>query len=129
MRRDRLDNEHLQMLLAFTLAPDSNCIDVGAHKGDVLRDMVRLAPAGRHVAFEPLPDFYEELVREFPGVEVRSSALSTEEGEAAFTYVKSNPGYSGFRERTLSGPPADREAIVCAASGSMTCCPRTTSRG
>ena len=103
MRRDRLDNEHLQMLMAFTLAPDSNCIDVGAHTGDVLRDMVRLAPAGRHVAFEPLPDYYEALVHEFPDVEVRCSALSTEEGEATFTYVKSNPGYSGFRERSYPG--------------------------
>jgi hypothetical protein len=42
-------------------------------------------------------------VREFPAVDVRRSALSAEEGETTFTYVKSNPGYSGFRERTYPG--------------------------
>jgi FkbM family methyltransferase len=108
VKRDRRDNEHLRMLLAFSLSPDSNCIDVGAHQGEILREMVRLAPAGRHIAFEPLPDFHAELVREFPGVDVRCSALSSEEGEATFTYVRSNPRYSGFRERDY---PAGREAI------------------
>jgi FkbM family methyltransferase len=112
LKRDRLDNEHLRMLLAFTLAPDSNCIDVGAHTGDVLRDMVRLAPSGRHIAFEPLPDFHAELVRAFPDVDVRCSALSTEAGETSFTYVKSNPGYSGFRERTYPGKERIEKIVV-----------------
>jgi FkbM family methyltransferase len=112
MARDRLDNEHLRMLMAFTLSPDSNCIDVGAHTGDVLREIIRLAPDGRHVAFEPLPDLYEALTREFPQVEVRRAALSTEAGESTFTYVRSNPGYSGFRERTYPGGETTEKIVV-----------------
>ena len=112
LKRDRLDNEHLLLLMAFSLSPDSNCIDVGAHTGDVLREMARLAPAGRHMAFEPLPDLYEQLVRDFPGVDVRSAALSSEEGETTFTYVKSNPGYSGFRERAYPGRERIEKLVV-----------------
>ena len=98
-RRDRLDNEHLRLLLAFTLAPDSNCIDVGAHRGDVLREIVRLAPAGRHIAYEPVPDSHAALAREFPQVDVRRAALSNEAGETSFVHVRSDPAFSGLRER------------------------------
>jgi FkbM family methyltransferase len=101
--RDRKDDEHLMLLMAFSLPPDGNCIDVGAHNGDILREMVRIAPEGRHIAYEPLPDFADRLEQEFPEVDVRRAALSDEEGTATFTYVKSNPGYSGFKERRYPG--------------------------
>ena len=77
VERDRLDNENMRRLLAFTLAQDSNCIDIGAHEGVILREILRCAPNGRHIAFEPLPRFYDHLVREFPRVDVRCAALST----------------------------------------------------
>ena len=110
-RRDRIDNEHLRLLLAFSLAEDSNCIDVGAHRGDVLREIVRLAPAGRHIAYEPVPESYERLVRDFPAVDVRHAALSREAGESSFVHVRSDPAYSGLRERAY---PRDfeRETIT-----------------
>jgi FkbM family methyltransferase len=100
LRRDRRDTEHLRLLLSFLLTRDANCIDVGAHLGEALEEMLRVAPEGRHIAFEPLPDFHARLVEEFPGVDVRNVALSDHEGEASFTYVRTRPGYSGFRERT-----------------------------
>jgi FkbM family methyltransferase len=112
MARDRLDNEHLRMLMAFTLSPNSNCIDVGAHAGDMLREMIRLAPAGKHIAFEPLPHMYEALGREFPQVDVRSTALSSDAGESTFTYVRSNPGYSGFRQRSYPGAETIENIVV-----------------
>lgn len=106
LRRDRRDTEHLRLLLSFLLARDSNCIDVGAHLGEALREMLRIAPAGRHIAFEPLPELHARLVQEFPEVDVRNTALSDHAGEASFTHVRTRPGYSGFRERTY---PADEE--------------------
>jgi FkbM family methyltransferase len=106
LRRDRRDTEHLRLLLAFLLAPDSNCVDVGSHLGEVLGEMVRVAPAGRHIAFEPLPDFHARLAAEFPTVDVRAVALSDHDGEERFTYVRSRPGYSGFRPRTY---PSEEE--------------------
>lgn len=102
-RRDQRDNDALRLLIAATLAPDACTIDVGANEGRVLEDLVRAAPAGRHIAYEPIPDLADELTRRFPAVDVRRAALSDEAGEAEFTHVKSRPGYSGLRERTYPG--------------------------
>jgi FkbM family methyltransferase len=100
-RRDRLDNERLRQLLAFTLREDSNCIDVGCHRGEVLREMVRLAPRGRHIAYEPVPASHAELVSSFPDVDVRAAAASDADGEAEFVVVPDLPSHSGLRERSL----------------------------
>jgi FkbM family methyltransferase len=96
---DRRDMEHLRAMLAAALAPDANCIDVGAHEGAVLADMVRLAPRGRHIAYEPLPHLADRLTGRFPDAEVRRAALSDMNGEASFVHVVTRPGWSGFRER------------------------------
>ena len=102
-RRDLRDNEHLGLLLSFALDRNSNCVDVGASKGDVLVDIVRVAPLGRHIAYEPLPDHAAELRERFPQVDVRQAALSNHRGEESFHYVKSRPGMSGLRARRQSG--------------------------
>ena len=98
-QRDERDNWHLRLLLSFVLTKSANCIDVGSHEGMVLREMMRVAPAGRHIAYEPLPEFYASLRQNFPRAEVRNAALSNESGMRDFVYVKNLPGYSGFRER------------------------------
>ena len=72
--------ELLVALMEEVLEPDSDCLDVGAHAGSVLAELVRLAPEGRHVAWEPLPEFAERLRRAYPEVEVREAALSDEAG-------------------------------------------------
>jgi FkbM family methyltransferase len=97
--RARRDDEHMRLLLAFLLAPDSNCVDVGAGLGDVLSDIVRIAPMGRHIAYEPLPQSHAVVQQRFPGVDVRRAALSDVDGETTFTHVLDLPAYSGFRRR------------------------------
>jgi FkbM family methyltransferase len=99
----RSGEHHLRLLLAYVLADDANCIDVGAHAGDVLAEMVRCAPRGRHIAYEPLPELAEALAGRFPDVDVRNAALSDQAGEASFVHVLTNPAYSGLRERTYPG--------------------------
>jgi FkbM family methyltransferase len=106
--RDRRDHEHLGAILGAVLAPDSNCVDVGAHAGDVLADFCRLAPNGRHVAVEPLPHMAAILRERFPGVDVREVALGREPGPAEFAHVVTRPGWSGFRERPTPGGGGDR---------------------
>ena len=101
-RRQRFDNQNLRLLLQSTLTENSNCIDVGAYRGRMLVEIVRVAPYGRHIAYEPLPHAHKYLVDHFPSVDVRLAAVSNEEGEISFTYVKNEPAYSGFRERSLS---------------------------
>ena len=91
-----------------SLAPDSHCLDVGAHTGAVLEEMVRLAPRGRHIAWEPLPALAGKLEAAFPGVEVRRAALSDEAGARDFAHVLDDPGWSGFVARpTPSGGPVE----------------------
>lgn len=102
-RRDRRDNDALRLLIAAVLPRDGSAIDIGANEGRVLEDIVRVAPDGRHIAYEPIPELHEALSARFPAVDVRRAALSTEAGEAEFTHVKSRPGYSGLRERDYPG--------------------------
>jgi FkbM family methyltransferase len=98
--RDSRDNEALRLLLVFALQSDSCCIDVGAHEGIWLEQFRRLAPRGRHVAYEPLPHMYEGLAEKYPEMDVRNAALSNAAGEASFVHVTDHAGYSGLRERT-----------------------------
>jgi FkbM family methyltransferase len=102
------DHEHLRMLLAFALPADANCIDVGAANGKVLTEIARIAPRGRHIAYEPLPVFHTDLASRFPEVDVRRVALSDVDGETTFTYVRDRPWVSGFRR---SGNSAEKITV------------------
>ncbi len=97
VRRNRRDDENLRVVMAAVLERDSCCIDVGANVGTVLANMVAIAPDGRHIAYEPLPDLSESLARRFPQVDVRAAALSDHAGEATFTRDRGAPSQSGFR--------------------------------
>lgn len=101
--RNRADDRHFEMVLAATLAPDATAVDVGAHRGTMLSEILRVAPAGRHMAFEALPDLAAGLRRDFPTVDVREVALADESGEASFVHALDEPGYSGLREREYPG--------------------------
>lgn len=47
------------------LAEKSCGVDIGCHRGDILRLMLAAAPNGTHFAFEPIPDLYAYLVKNF----------------------------------------------------------------
>ncbi len=102
-KRGMQDMRHLRMLIAFSLDSDANCIDIGANRGDVVTDMVRLCPDGHHIAYEPLPAFQEILRKEFPKVDVRGEALWNEMGSTTFEYVKEEPVFSGLRTQEYPG--------------------------
>jgi hypothetical protein len=103
VRQDIRDHELLVALLERELRDDSDCLDVGAHSGSMLREIVRLAPRGRHVAWEPLPAFAAALRQEFPGVEVREAALADESGQRELTHVIDEPAWSGLAARPTPG--------------------------
>ena len=114
VRADVRDHELLVALLERTLEQDSQCLDVGAHSGSVLREMVRLAPRGRHVAWEPLPDLARRLESKFPSVNVRQAALSDRTGERKFAHVLADPGWSGFVPRpTPADGPVETIVVRC----------------
>ncbi len=81
---------------------NSCCIDIGAHKGEVLDIMLKYAPGGTHFGFEPIPDMYTNLVAKYSGMvncKIYDYALSNKTGTASFNYVISNPSYSGLVKR------------------------------
>jgi FkbM family methyltransferase len=84
-------------LLAGVLRSDTAFVDVGTNRGQLLGEAVRLAPAGRHVAFEPIPALAEEIARSFPGVDCRRLALGARPGVAEFCHFTSLDGWSGLR--------------------------------
>jgi FkbM family methyltransferase len=112
VRLDRADHARLRALLAEVLRPASSALDVGCHEGVVLAEIVRVAPNGRHVAWEPLPELADRTAARFPGVEVRRAALSDRPGERDFVHVTTLPGWSGFRARPYPGRQATRTIRV-----------------
>jgi FkbM family methyltransferase len=100
-------DEMTKMIIRRSLAPDAVCADVGCHVGAILRMMIGSAPKGRFLAFEPLPQCYAQLLREFSvsrSVFLYNFALSDTEGRSSFKWVESNPAYSGLRERRYDRP-------------------------
>jgi FkbM family methyltransferase len=93
-RRNRLEHHRLRLLLAWLLAEDDMCIDIGANRGAVLAEFVELAPHGRHLAFEPVPPLAQALAARFRSVDVREMALSDRTGELEFTHFPTFDGIS-----------------------------------
>jgi FkbM family methyltransferase len=90
-------------VLRRVLRPDSNAIDVGAFEGGMLRHMIRLAPRGRHIAVEPVPERAAALAARFPTVSVHAVALGPAPGESEFQHVVNRPALSGLRRRSDIG--------------------------
>jgi FkbM family methyltransferase len=87
-------------IMKRVIRPGTNCIDIGCHKGEILKYMLRYSPQGKHFAFEPIPVFYNQLQKEFgTQVSILPYALSDHQGEASFCFVKNAPAYSGLKPR------------------------------
>jgi len=109
LRYDRLTGRIMQRYLR----PDSNCVDVGCHQGEVLRQILKLAPHGKHFAFEPIPHLFRALHKEFaPAVNVMPYALAASNGNSPFHVVKNALAYSGIRERSYAVSDPDLEKIT-----------------
>jgi FkbM family methyltransferase len=105
---DRLTNK----IMAQVIQKDSNCIDVGCHKGEILRKMIHLAPKGKHFAFEPIPDLYNKLISEFKeNAQIFPYALSYTSKTSEFVYVKNAPAYSGLKKRKYKVENPDIEIL------------------
>jgi len=98
-RREEHEEVAIAAIFASTLRSDSCYVDVGANRGQLLRKALRIAPRGRHLAFEPIPALAAEVERELPGVECRQLALAARPGEAQFCYFRDLDGFSGLRRR------------------------------
>jgi FkbM family methyltransferase len=105
-RTERYDIETVEVLRRV-LQKDDVCIDLGANNGEILKEMLAFAPAGRHHAVEAIPHLADKLIEQFPSVVVHSCAVSDTTGEQTFHFVEDDPAYSGLRRRIY--PRADFE--------------------
>ncbi len=102
----KYDREALA-IMRRCLKRNSNCIDIGAHRGTILREIVALSPAGTQYAFEPVPENYRYLVKSFPRVKVFPVALSNSMGKRRFTHMIDHPTRSGFNTPVEEGEAAE----------------------
>lgn len=86
-------------ILSRLLHYNDNCVDVGAHRGDLLTVFLRYAPQGRHIAIEPIPELAAELRSRFPDVEVYQAAATDASGEVSFRIVRTALAFSGIERR------------------------------
>ena len=112
-QNQRYDAQALQ-IMQVAIKANTNCIDVGAHKGELLSEMIKRAPEGRHYAFEPIPYLFTALEKQFTGdrIAILPYALSDTPGETSFQHVVSNPAYSGIRKRSYKQAEDIREITV-----------------
>lgn len=108
LKYDRLTAE----IMRKVIDKHSNCIDIGAHKGEILEEILKLAPQGHHFAFEPIPHLVNKLKQKFSTqVEIFNCALANYEGVTTFNFVKNAPAYSGLRERKYDIKNPDIEKL------------------
>lgn len=88
-----------KVILKQILQSNYNCIDIGAHKGEILELLLKYAPQGKHTAFEPIPPYFDNLKQTFITVDVFPYALGNQNGTTTFNYVKNAPAYSGIKQR------------------------------
>jgi FkbM family methyltransferase len=83
------------------LKKDSVCVDIGCHKGEIMDEILRLAPQGKHYGFEPIPWMYKKLKDKYKHkpVVVIPDAVSNLEMPTTFKVVKNAPAYSGLKNR------------------------------
>lgn len=106
LRYDRLTDK----IMVSHLRPQSNCVDVGCHKGEILERMLHCSPQGHHYAFEPLPDMYRSLQERFGDkASIFPYALADTSGDKiTFNLVANAPAYSGLRQRSYDDLPEAR---------------------
>ena len=98
-------DKQTKQVLEKCLSQHSNCIDVGCHEGEMLEIMLRHAPDGQHFGFEPIPELFSFLEKNFPSnCSFYQMGLSNKKGTTTFNHVLSNPGYSGIKKRRYDKP-------------------------
>lgn len=110
--REMRDEHAMLVVLASVLRADSNAIDVGANVGSVLAEIVRIAPYGHHIAYEPIPELHSHLQSRFPNLEIRRAALSEASGTSEFAHVLGAPAYSGLKRRADLPSNANEVQII-----------------
>lgn len=106
LTRNQRYDAYTRKILRQTLKPESNCIDIGCHKGEILDLMIEGAPLGKKYGFEPIPQLFDDLCakyRDISTVTINSIALYDKAGTTTFQHVVNAPAYSGIKRRKYDG--------------------------
>ena len=98
-------------IIGRILKIDSNAIDIGCHQGSYLNEILKHAPNGNHIAFEPIPHLAATLRKKFPSVQIYPYALSSNNGETTFFYIPDFPALSGLNTRDFLAQNSPRQEI------------------
>lgn len=110
IKNDKLALEVVKKVLSFETA---SYVDVGFHKGHMLKLALKVAPKGEHYGFDPLPTFYSKLKKELQSyVTLHEVAVSNKKGDNPFFFVESNPSFSGLKQRLYPKKEKVTEIIV-----------------
>ncbi len=89
-----------KLIMKRTISSNSNCIDIGCHKGEILDIILQQSIKGKHFGFEPLPYLFDKLIVRYKNkATILPYALANENGFSTFQYVKNAPAYSGIKKR------------------------------
>jgi FkbM family methyltransferase len=101
-----------KLVIKKVVTPNTNTIDVGCHKGEILDMILAISPNGKHFGFEPLPHLNKNLQEKYKGkATILPYALSDTEGTSTFNFVKNAPAYSGIKKRKYATDNPDVEEI------------------
>jgi FkbM family methyltransferase len=96
-----MESQRIGQFIERVVSESSNCLDIGAHLGSMLSEIIKIAPGGHHIAFEAIPYKAHWLKQKFPEVEVKQVALSDTTGETTFYINKSRSGFSGLQQHNV----------------------------
>ncbi len=105
------EEREIEKLFDLIIRPNSNCVDIGAHLGSTLSSIVRRAPQGQHIAFEPVPRKAAWLRTKFPEVDIRELALADKSEVRCFAVNKKCSALSGLLPDSQS--PSEENTIAC----------------
>lgn len=86
------------------LGKSSNCIDVGAYRGEILSEMLKFATQGDVFAVEPVPENCAYLTKKYPRAHIFNMAVAEQPGELTFYYVTGRPARSGLKKQEYPDP-------------------------
>lgn len=112
IRRNGRDDRHMSVVIASVVRSDTFCVDLGAHKGDVLSAIVRKAPTVAHLAVEPIPHLAEALRVSYPQCEIHAVAVGDTRGTSSFFEIVDRPTRSSLRSDVVDGRGKTEERVM-----------------
>jgi FkbM family methyltransferase len=80
------------------IKPGDTIIDIGAHIGSILSEVLYIDPSIKMIAIEPIPAKVDSLKRRFPSIELHHCALGDFSGEVPFFVNIRESGYSSLSQ-------------------------------